>query len=224
MSDSNWIVEVVTTVKPNIVSIKRDVSDFKRRMPSASRSELANAYGNQICWKFASVGVVGALPGVVPGLGLAAGITVGTATLGAEFTLMLRWMGAMAFGIGYIYNRDVESNFNREFVGVLGLWCNVLVPAGTTIRKVGRKIALAQIKRMSAKPLQKINQRVGVTILTKFGTRRGGVALGKLIPLGVGAVIGGGFNLATMQAFKTAAINHFKVSNPEYYISDEDQS
>ncbi|MFD2270883.1 hypothetical protein ACFS07_06490 [Undibacterium arcticum] len=51
---------------------------------------------------------------------------------------------------------------------------------------------------------------MGTTIVTKYGAKRGGIAVGRLVPFGVGAVVGGGFNWATMKGFKTAAANYYK--------------
>ncbi len=59
----------------------------------------------------------------------------------------------------------------------------------------------------------KINRKVGTTIFTKYGAKRGGIAVGRLIPFGVGALVGGGFNLATMKKFKRNAINYFSSDN-----------
>ena len=49
--------------------------------------------------------------------------------------------------------------------------------------------------------LQKINTKLGTTVLTKYGTKRGGVALGRMLPFGVGATIGGSVNFITTWSF-----------------------
>ena len=68
---------------------------------------------------------------------------------------------------------------------------------------IGKKIAKAQLERMSADILFKINQKVGFRLLTKFG-EKGAINLGKLIPL-VGGVIGGAADgIATHAVGKTA--------------------
>ena len=53
--------------------------------------------------------------------------------------------------------------------------------------------------------------QVGTTILTKYGTKRGGVAIGKLIPFGVGVVVGGGFSYLTMKKFGDSARKYFSL-------------
>ena len=49
-----------------------------------------------------------------------------------------------------------------------------------------------------------------VTIVSKYGKKRGGIAVGKLVPFGVGIAVGGGFILSTMKASKMASINYYK--------------
>ena len=46
--------------------------------------------------------------------------------------------------------------------------------------------------------------------MTKYGTKRGGIAIGKLVPFGAGVLVGGGFNLATMKGFKATAIKYYR--------------
>lgn len=48
--------------------------------------------------------------------------------------------------------------------------------------------------------------------VTKYGTKRGGIALGRVIPFGVGVVVGGGFNLIIMKGFKRAALKYYSSS------------
>lgn len=129
-------------------------------------------------------------------------------------------MGAMTTGIGMIYGRDIESSFNQEFVKVLGLWCGVLKSTEETAKRIGTKVAVAQFKRVPAEIFKKINRKVGATILTKYGAKRGGIAVGKLIPFGVGTLIGGGFNLATMKTFKRNAIKYFSSYNGSQLFLD----
>ena len=82
-------------------------------------------------------------------------------------------------------------------------------------------MAVAQFnKRISGKTLVKVNQRVGTTVVTKYGTKRGGIALGKLVPFGVGAVIAGGFNYFTFNGFMKSAIDYYKNDN-DYVMFEE---
>jgi hypothetical protein len=220
MSDEHPIVKITSTLTPKFADIQRDVDDFKKGNSELSQNDLAGKYCDNICWKYSSFGAATALPGVIPGLGTLTQIATAGVTISGDLALMLRWMGSMTYGTALIYNRDIESNFNQDFVMVLGLWCGVLKAAEQASKRIATKVAVAQFKRVPGKIFQKINQKVGTTILTKEGTKRGGIAVGKLVPFGVGAIVGGSFNLVTMKSFKKHSIQYFSSSENSEFIME----
>lgn len=204
------VMNTVETVRPELKSVVKQVNDLKKKHPRYNADQLANKYADTICWLYAGEGAVTALPGVIPGLGTGTQVAVEAGAISADLAYMLRCMAGMVMGIGYIYKRDMKAPFNHEFVRVLGLWCGVLSLTKETALRLSTKIAIAQFKRVPAEIFKKINKRIGVTIVTKYGTKRGGVAVGRLVPFGVGVIVGGGFNLATMKGFKKIAIKYYK--------------
>lgn len=217
------LLTIVNAVAPSYDSIKIEIGELKKSYPRKSQGELADLYGNRLRKKYTSVGVVSALPSVIPGFGTAAQIAVEVTTVSGDLALMLRWMAANCYGIALIYDKDINAEFNQEFVRVLGIWCGVIQSAKIVSTKIATKVAAVQFnKKVSGKVLQKINQRVSTTILTKYGTKRGGIALGRLIPFGVGALIGGGFNYYTMNQFKKSAIEYFKADEETEFIMYEE--
>lgn len=212
------LMTIVNSVSPSFDSIKVEVEELRRDHPKKSNHELAKLLGKRVRNKYTSVGVASSLPSVIPGFGTAAQIAIEASTISADLALMVRWMTNVTIGVALIYGKDIENEHNVELVKILGIWCGVIKSTKIAVTKVGTKVAAVQFnKHVSGKVLAKINKRVGTTIVTKYGTKRGGVALGKLIPLGVGAVIGGTFNFYTMKAFTKAAIDYYS-SNVEYFI------
>jgi len=218
------LVTIVNAVAPSYDSIKTEISELRNSYPTKTNMELAEIYGNRLRNKYTSVGVGSALPSVIQGLGTAAQIAVEAGTISADLALMLRWMAANCYGIALTYERNIENEFTQEFVKILGLWCGVIKSAQQVSTKILTKVAVVQFnKNVSGKILQKINQKVGFTLLTKYGTKRGGITLGKLIPFGIGVAIAGTFNYVTMNNFKKSAIEYFKADEgAEYIIIDED--
>lgn len=202
-----WLME---SLQPSRESILKEIADLKKHNPRLNKFQLSHKYADKICWIYSAEGAASALPGVIPGLGTGAQVAVEAGAISGDLAYMLRCMAGMVLGIGHIFDRDMDAPFNQEFVRVLGLWCGVLSLSKETTARIGSKIAIAQFKKVPAEIFKKINRRVGTTIVTKYGAKRGGVAIGKLIPFGVGAVVGGGFNLATMKGFKKAAIKYYK--------------
>ena len=203
------VMRVVSAVAPDRDRIAREVDDCRRAHPKYDREKLAQAWGNRICWLFAAEGAATALPGVIPGIGTAAQVAIESGAISADGLYMFRCQAGLTMGIARIYGRDLDAPFNQDFVRVLGLWCGALTLSKEGLKVVGTKVAVAQFKKLPAEVFKRINRRVGTTIRSKYGTKRGGVAVGRLVPLGVGALVGGGFNLATMKAFKRAAIWYY---------------
>ena len=217
------LLTIVNAVSPSFDSIKTEIAELKKSYPNKTKDELADLFGNRLRKKYTSVGLASALPSVIPGIGTGVQIATELTTISGDLALMLRWMASNCYGIALIYDKDINSEFNQEFVRVLGVWCGVIQSAKVVSTKIATKVAVVQFnKNVSGKVLQKINQRVGTTILTKYGAKRGGIAIGKLIPFGIGALIGGGFNYHTMNQFKKSAIEYFKVGNEEEFIMYEE--
>lgn len=214
---------IVNLVAPSYEAIQREIVELRSSYPTKTNNELAKIYGNRLRNKYTSVGVASALPSVIPGVGTAVQIGVEATTISADLALMLRWMAANCYGIALIYEKDIENDFNQEFVKILGIWCGVIKATQQVTTRVLTKAAMVQFnKNVSGKILQRINKQVGFTLLTKFGTKRGGIALGKLIPFGIGAAISGTFNYLTMNNFKKSAIEYFGADeNTEYVIFEE---
>ena len=102
---------------------------------------------------------------------------------------------------------ELESDQTQTFVYacLAGVTVNSLVKQASI--KFGVKFANGLIKKIPAKVLTKINQKIGFRFITKFGTK-GIVNLGKLLP-GVGAVIGGGLDLVETKLIADRAYKWF---------------
>lgn len=217
MSDQSaltrFVLSAIETLQPNSSDVARHITDLRTAHPQLDKDALAEKWADRICWRYASEGAATALPGAIPGLGTAAQVGIEAGAISADLAYMLRCMAGMTIGVGHVYERDVDASFNQDFVRVLGIWCGVLSLGKEASVRVASKVAIAQFKKVPAEIFKRINQKVGTTIVTKYGTKRGGIAVGRLIPFGVGAIVGGGFNLATMKGFKKAAIDYYRTDD-----------
>ena len=215
------LATIIQSVAPSNEHIAQEVYELKYLNSKLSRDQLALRWGKRIRNNYTSVGVATALPSSIPGIGTAAQIAIEAGTIPGDLALMLRWMGKLCMGISIIYGNNPEKSINQDLINILGIWCGVIDAAKNATTRVGAKVAVAQFnKRISGKTLAKVNQRVGTTVVTKYGTKRGGIALGKLIPFGVGAVIAGGFNYFTFNGFMKSAIDYYKNDN-DYVMFEE---
>jgi len=207
-----WAVENLAS---DTAEIQAAVEKLRRDNPSATPEEIASAHADRICWLYAGQGAATALPGVIPGLGTAMQVGVEAAAILTDVGFMIRNQANMSMGVAVAFGHPLNHAARLDELAVqLGLWCGAVVPAREAAKRVGIKIAVAQFQKVPGKIFQKINQRVGTTILTKYGAKRGGIAVGRLIPFGVGALVGGGVNLAAMKGFKGVALRFYRDELP----------
>ena len=215
------LVSIIDSLAPSNEYIAQETEELKYLNPKLSNDELARKCGKRIRNNYTSVGVATALPSAIPGIGTAVQVAIEAGTISADLALMLRWMGKLCKGISIIYGNNPTLSINQDLVNILGLWSGVIDVAKNATKRVGTKVAVTQFnKRVTGKALAKVNKRVGTTIITKYGTKRGGIALGKLIPFGVGAAVAGGFNYFTFNSFMKSAIDYYK-NDYDYIVFEE---
>ncbi len=215
-SDISIWNSIITKISPNVDEIIKQAESFVEENEGRSVDCIASDYADIIVREYTAVGAASALPSIIPGLGTAAQLAVEAGAISADLLLMIKFMSKMVYGLSVIYNKPRQSITIESTIMVLGVWCGVLSPMKEAAARVASKVIINVFNRkVPGEIFKKINRKVGVTILTKYGTKRGGVAVGKLIPFGVGALVGGGFNYATMKGFKKAAI---KALSPKDYV------
>ena len=129
------------------------------------------------------------------------------ANISSVIYVQMRMIACTAYMAGYELNSDQTQTFVYACLAGVAL-NNALKQAGI---KVGIKLANGVIKKIPGKVLTKINQKVGFRFITKFGTT-GVVNLEKMIP-GVGAIVGGGFDLAETKIIAKRAYKWFWQGN-----------
>ena len=142
--------------------------------------------------------------GFVSGLG---GIITLPVALPANITSVLYVQLRMVAAIAKIGGYDVTSDQVQTFVYICltGSACSDI--AKKTGLKLGEKIAVNTINKISGKTLTAINQKVGFRLITKFG-EKGIINLGKMVPL-AGGVVGGTLDIATTKIIANNAYNLF---------------
>ncbi len=210
---------LIQKVMPSFTTVEEEVAQLRHENPYLAPKALAGLYLKDIRRKYTSVGVVTALPGVIPGLGTVAQAAIEAGAVSADVLFMLRWMASLCYGTALIYNRDIKHDFENEFTVVLGIWAGVVEVAKAGASQ-GQMISLNHFdKHITDRIRNRMNQKIGRKLVTKYGSKRGGVALGTLVPFGIGAVVGGTFNYFTIDRFGKAAIDYF--ANYKNYVMKE---
>lgn len=186
----------VSMVSP---SVEEMANDYLNKYPT--KEEACKAMLNNQIVKCTTSGFVTGFGGfIVMPIAIPANIS-------SVIYVQMRMIACTAYMAGYELNSDQTQTFVYACLAGVAL-NNALKQAGI---KVGIKLANGVIKKIPGKVLTKINQKVGFRFITKFGTT-GVVNLGKMIP-GVGAIVGGGLDLAETKIIANRAYKWFWQGN-----------
>jgi hypothetical protein len=156
------------------------------------------------------LGAVGASAGgvaAVPALGTASSIAAAVAEFG-YFTLR---SGELILTIGALHGHS-EATVEEQRA-----WILTVLVYGTGASEgftklageLGKGLGTKATKKIPMSVLRAINSTAGRTIVTKYGTKRGVVALGRALPFGIGMAIGGGANYAGVRLMAKHANKFF---------------
>ena len=200
------------------------IAKLRRKHPNRTARELSELAMRGVKWRLTGAGVVASLPGAIPGLGTVIQIGVTGTTMGAETWVVLRNLARLQMVTAALHDHPIAHPEDStklhpdrldELVIVFGLSTGVLVPAKEATGRIGTRIAVNAFNRhVSGKVFSRINQKLGTTVLTKFGLKRGGIAVGRLIPFGIGAAVGGAMNYGWAHGFGRACIKFYDDLKP----------
>lgn len=206
------ILSLIEKLAPDHSAVEEWVDQVRASNPELDAESLADYIGDKIVWTYTTQGAALALPGAIPGLGTVVQIGVESGAAVTDIALMVRNQSYLVFALGACLGRKGKETLIQDALICMGLWTNALQLTKTGAIRMGTKVVEANFKkRFPASILMAVNKRVSTTVLTKYGTKRGGVALGRMIPFGVGVAVGGGFNYLTMKAFKKATIRYLSL-------------
>lgn len=194
---------------PSEAAIRASVERVRQRRPELRERALADYWAERVCHRYAAEGALTALPSVVPGLGTSAQLAIEGGTIAADLAYMTRCMAHIVMGVAHALGQEVERPFEQEFVRVVALWCGTTSLGREALIRVGTKVAVAQAKRVPIELLGRYQKRVAKGILTRLSATRGATSLGRLMPLGIGVLVGGVFNYATMRGFKRTVVEYY---------------
>lgn len=173
----------------------------------------------------AAAGATAAAPGV--------GTSVAMGTLLAELGVVALRTTDMVMAIGAAYGHlDATAEERRAWVlAVLAFGDDAAEEFSTLVRDMGVNITdghaieiageavgggAGQMATIDA--LRRINTTLVAQVLKKWGTRRGAATVGKLLPFGVGAAVGGSANFWMIREFSKQADRFFANYDRDFVI------
>ena len=181
--------------------VRKNIARARQRNPDATPAEvvrtLERMYVSALASTGAAVGATAAAPAV--GTGIALALSAG------EFFSSLELSTLFVLSLAEVHGVQLDEIERRRTL-VMGI---LLGESGsTTIGKVaertGQHWASQLVGKVPAATLLKINKVLGKNFVTKYGTKQGIIVLGRVVPFGIGAAIGGGAN-ATVAALAVRA-------------------
>ncbi len=157
----------------------------------------------------ASVTASGAAVGAAaaaPGFGTAAALTLSAGESGAFLEAAALYTLALADVHG-VHISDLERRRSLFLAIMLGESGNQAI--SSVAERTGKHWARQLVQRIPTSQIKAINKVLGHNFVTKYGTKQGLVVLGRIVPFGIGAVIGGSANAAMAQAVIRSARRAF---------------
>ena len=155
-----------------------------------------------------ALGAAGGAASAAPGVG-----TVGAvATTAAEFTWFTLRVSDLILTIAVLHGHHRASVEERRawILSILAFGDTANRGFAKVAQEAGKGLGKKAVNAIPTKSLQAINRALGRTVVTKYGTKRGAVALGRLFPFGIGAALGGGFNYVTVRALARQSDRFFR--------------
>lgn len=171
--------------------------------PADTVRNLTKTFSRELTATGAAAGGTAAVPGI--------GTMTAVGTAAAE----LGWFGmrsadlilAIAASHGHT-EADVEAR--RAWVLSILAFGDSAASGFTKIAgTMGKGLGTKATKSVPQRWLMVVNRKIGRTLVTKWGTKRGVVVLGRLLPFGIGAAVGGGANYVMVRTLARQADRFF---------------
>lgn len=176
--------------------------------PNMSDRALARRTCSRYTHDIAAAGALSGAAAAVPG----AGVPVGLAAMVPEMAYFTFRTVDVILTTAALSGYDLEDIEERRFV-VLGMLAGTDAWAGAVTPVVGnaaRGLGAQAVKKIPVQSLRAINKALGRQVLVKYGTKQGGIRLGRVAPLGIGIAIGGSVNYLFARSISTATLAFFR--------------
>lgn len=165
--------------------------------------DVTQSFRRELGLAGAAVGGTAAVPGV------------GFATSTAAFVAELGWstvrLSDLILTIAALHDRGDASTDERRLwvLSILTYGDSAASKVARLAGEVGMTVGPQASQRIPAETIRQLNNRLGCMILSRYGTRRGALAIGRLVPFGIGAALGYGLNAYVVKSTARHAHHYF---------------
>jgi hypothetical protein len=181
----------------NQAVVQRHIARMRASRPNAQPGEIIKSFEKQFMSAVTTLGAAAGASAAVPGVTTGPAIAVNLAEVASFMEAAVLFALSVA-GVHGVQVDDVERRRTLIMAVLMGSSGAGIVEkaAGRTAPYWGRTF----VKAMPMSTINKVNKVLGPRFVTKYGTKQGILVLGREIPLGLGAIIGGGGNALLARA------------------------
>ena len=173
--------------------IARNVDRLRRRHTSGGDRHVVRALERQYLATVTSTGAGAGASAAAPGVGTG----VALALTAGEFATFTAASALYALSVAHVHGVRVDDLERRRALVLAVMLGDV---GAETVQKAARTSGAYWGRRLTkALPMETVNRINGVLgprFVTKYGTKQGVIVVGRVLPFGIGALIGGSANMA----------------------------
>lgn len=211
-------VDKVLSVQQAVV--EAHIARVRRSRPDASPAEIIKRLEKQLMAAATSSGAAVGAAAAAPGVGTAAAAALGA----GESVAFLETSALFALAVAEIHGIHVSDLERRRtlFLAIM-LGEGGTRAFGSVAERTGQHWARHIVQRIPMSQINAINKILGRNFVTKYGTKQGIIVLGRVVPFGIGAIIGGGANAAVASGVVRSARRAFGPAPSAWPISADDR-
>ncbi len=172
-------------------TVARHVQRMRDRRPDAKPADIIQSLERQFLTTVTGIGAAAGGSAAVPGFGTG----VALALSAGDTAAFLDASGLLCLAVADIHGVQIDDLERRRTLLLATLFGDggvtfVEMAAGRTGKHWGTLLT----DKIPSATIKEINSILGRWLVTRYGTKRGILAIGRIAPFGIGAAIGGGGN------------------------------
>lgn len=198
--------------------VRNNIARARQRNPESTPAEVVGTLEKMYIAALASTGAAVGGAAAVPAVGTGVGLALSAVEALSSFEMSALFVLSVA-EIHGIPLDEVERRRTLVLAILLGE-PGSSATIGKIAERTGRHWGRQLVSAVPTTTLKQINKVLGRNFVTRYGTRQGIVVLGRVVPFGIGALIGGGAN-ATMATLAVRAARRAFGPAPESWPEAE---
>lgn len=186
--------------------VQRHIARLRHARPDASPQEIVSRLNAELRASTIATGTAIGATAAAPGVGTAAALALS----GGETIGFLNATALYVLARSEVHGLEVRDLERRRSL-VMAVMLGELGAKGVikVAERTGPHWARHLVKSIPPSRIIAINKVLGRNFVTKYGTKQGIVVLGRVVPFGIGAVIGGVANAVFSQGIITSSNRAF---------------